>query len=40
VGGRPDDQDCVSGLVTVAGKTVMLLNIDRLFGSRMDETRG
>jgi purine-binding chemotaxis protein CheW len=40
VGGRPDDQDCVSGLVTVAGKTVMLLNIDRLFGSRKDETRG
>jgi purine-binding chemotaxis protein CheW len=40
VGGRPDDQDCVSGLVTVAGKTVMLLNIDRLFGSRMDATCG
>ncbi len=40
VGGRPDDQDCVSGLVTVAGKTVMLLNVDRLFGSRMDATRG
>jgi purine-binding chemotaxis protein CheW len=38
VGGRPDDQDCVSGLVTVADKTVMLLNIDRLFGSRMDAT--
>jgi purine-binding chemotaxis protein CheW len=38
VGGRADDQDCVSGLVTVADKTVMLLNIDRLFGSRMDAT--
>jgi len=36
VGGRPDDQACVSGLVTVAGKTVMLLDIDRLFGSRIE----
>jgi purine-binding chemotaxis protein CheW len=26
------DEDCVSGLVTLAGKTVMLLNIDRLCG--------
>jgi purine-binding chemotaxis protein CheW len=40
VGGRSDDQDCVSGLVTVGGKTVMLLNIDRLFELRMDATCG
>ncbi|HLZ96820.1 MAG TPA: chemotaxis protein CheW [Steroidobacteraceae bacterium] len=31
VGGRADDQDCVSGLATVAGKTLILLDIDRLF---------
>jgi purine-binding chemotaxis protein CheW len=34
VGGRAETQDCVSGLVTVADKTLMLLDIDRLFGSR------
>lgn len=39
VGGPPDTQDCVSGLVTVAGKTVMLLDIDHLFGSRVDASR-
>jgi purine-binding chemotaxis protein CheW len=39
VGGRPESQDCVSGLVTVAGKMLMLLDIDRLFGSRMDAAR-
>jgi len=38
--GGHSDQDCVSGLVTMAGKTVMLLNIDRLFGSRLDAARG
>ncbi|MGO9993073.1 MAG: chemotaxis protein CheW [Steroidobacteraceae bacterium] len=32
VGGRTDG-GCVTGLVTLDGKTVMLLNIDRLFGS-------
>jgi purine-binding chemotaxis protein CheW len=40
VGGRSDGQDCVSGLVTVGGKTMMLLNIDRLFGLRTDATCG
>ena len=40
VGGRSDDQDCVSGLVTLADKTVMLLDIDRLFGSQPAAPRG
>jgi purine-binding chemotaxis protein CheW len=36
VGGRPETEECVSGLVTVAGKTLMLLDIDRLFGPQMN----
>ncbi len=35
VGGRTDD-DCLAGLVTLEGKTIMLLNIDRLFGARTE----
>jgi chemotaxis signal transduction protein len=36
---RPDadgstEDSCVSGLVTLDGKTVILLDIDRLFGRR------
>jgi purine-binding chemotaxis protein CheW len=37
VGGCTENH-CISGLVTLDGKTVMLLNIDRLFGLRLSAT--
>ena len=37
VGSHTED-NCVSGLVTLEGKPVMLLDIDRLFGLRLEGT--